>query len=407
MGYSTIVKKVGAGLLGAVTVTAIGTAVPVAAAPATDSVLTWYDATAAAITAGGADTQVTNGRTWAIGWLAAARAQSGSPAKAYQRAALAGAVHRTLITLTPTQAAAADTVLAADLATIPDGPAKDRGLAAGRDEAADLIAERAGDGLDPASVNKPFPVPAAVRGIWQLTPPAYAPATQYGNRVARPFALRRAAQFRPAPPPALDSARYRRDIAEVKAYGAANSKVRTRAQTATATFWLGSSYVLYTPILRAAVEQSRGPVAERTRLVALFHVASVDTQIATSDAKYAYRLWRPVTAIRAGGDAEWLPLHATPAHPDYPSGHNTYSGSAEQILTVLFGPKARGAYTVPSPSAPGVTRTYTDWKVPSLENVDARVWSGIHTRLADEAGIKLGKDVAANTVRNARTLLAG
>ncbi|MBW6432805.1 vanadium-dependent haloperoxidase [Actinoplanes hulinensis] len=402
-----LIKRAGAVLLGAVTVTAIGTAVPAAATPATDSVLTWYDATAAAITAGGAATQVTNGRTWAIGWLAAARAQNGSHANAYQRAALAGAVHQTLITLTPTQAAAADTVLAADLATIPDGPDKDRGLAAGRDEAADLIAERAGDGLDPASVNTTYPVPAAAPGIWQPTPPAYAPATQYGNRVARPFALRGAGQFRPAPPPALGSARYRRDIAEVKAYGAADSTARTQAQTDTATFWLGSSYVLYTPILRAAVEQSRGPVAERTRLVALFHVASVDTQIATSDAKYAYRLWRPVTAIRAGGDAEWLPLHATPAHPDYPSGHNTYSGSAEQILTVLFGPKARSAYTVPSPSAPGVTRTYTDWRVPSLENVDARVWSGIHTRSADEIGIELGKDVAANTIRNARALLAG
>ncbi|GGN56795.1 hypothetical protein GCM10010112_08970 [Actinoplanes lobatus] len=401
------IKRAGAVLLGAVTVTAVGTAAPAAATPSNDSVLIWYDATAAAITAGGATTQVTNGRTWAIGWLAAARAQKGSHANAYQRAALAGAVHQTLITLTPTQAAAADTVLAADLDTIPDGPAKDRGLAAGRDEAADLIAERAGDGLDPASVNTPYPVPAAAPGIWQPTPPAYAPATQYGNRVARPFALRGAGQYRPAPPPALGSARYQRDIAEVKAYGAANSTVRTQAQTDTATFWLGSSYVLYTPILRAAVEQSRGPVAERTRLVALFHVASVDTQIATSDAKYAYQLWRPVTAIRAGGDAEWLPLHATPAHPDYPSGHNTYSGSAEQILTELVGPKARGAYTIPSPTAPGVTRTYTDWKVPSRENVDARVWSGIHTRSADEAGIKLGKDVAANTIRNARALLAG
>ncbi|GAA4921588.1 hypothetical protein [Actinoplanes utahensis] len=38
-----------------------------------------------------------------------------------------------------------------------------------------------------------------------------------------------------------------------------------------------------------------------------------------------------------------------------------------------------------------MTRTYTDWRAPSQENVDARVWSGIHTRTADEAGIRLGR----------------
>ncbi|MEU4621813.1 vanadium-dependent haloperoxidase [Actinoplanes sp. NPDC023801] len=402
-----LVKRAGAVLLSAVAVAAVGTAAPAAAVTSTNSVLAWFDTTAAAVTAGGATTQVTNSRTWAIGWLAAARAQNGSRNAAYQRAALAGAVHQTLITLIPAQAAAVDTALAADLSGIPDGGAKSKGLAAGRQAATRLLAERTGDGLDPASVNTAYPIPAAAPGVWQPTPPAFAPATQYGNRVARPFALRSAEQFRPAPPPAVGSARQQRDLAEVKAYGAADSTVRTPEQTDTATFWLGSSFVLYTPILRVAVEQSRGSLADRVRLVALFHVASVDTQIATSDAKYAYRLWRPVTAIRAGGDVNWLPLHTTPAHPDYPSGHNTYSGSAEQILTALFGPKARSPYTIPSPSAPGVTRTYTDWKVPSLENVDARVWSGIHTRIAGEAGIDLGKDVAGHTLRNSRRLIAG
>ena len=399
--------RAAAALLGAVALTAVGAAAPAAAAaaPPGDAVLTWYDATAAAVAAGGATTQVTNNRTWAIGWLAAARAQRGSGSPAYQHAALAGAVHRTLVTLTPAQAAAADAVLSADLATVPAGRARDAGLAAGRAAADRLIAERTGDGLDPAAVNATFPLPAATPGIWQPTPPAYAPATQYGNRSARPFALRSAGQYRPAPPPALGSARYRADLAEVRAYGAADSTVRTQAQTDTATFWLGSSLTLYTPILRAAVEQSPAPIAQRTRLVALFHVALVDTQIATSDAKYAYQRWRPVTAIRAEGDENWLPLHNTPAHPDYPSGHNTYSGAAEQVLTVLVGARSRAPYTIGSPSAPGVTRTYTDWHRPSVENVDARVWSGIHTRSADEAGIRLGRDVATNTLARAGRLL--
>ena len=400
-------SRIGATLAGLVTGVALGGAAPAVAQPvATDSVLVWYDATAAAIAAGPAPAQVTNSRTWAIAWLAAARSQAGTHSPAGRRAALAGAVHQALTTLLPGQRTAADATLAAELAVLPDGPPVRDGVAAGRATAQRLLDERAGDGLDPASVNTAFPVPAPAPGVWQPTPPQYAPATQYGNRVARPFVLRSAGQFRPAAPPAVGSRRYEADLAEVRAYGSATSTVRTQEQTDTATFWLGSSLTLYTPILRAAVAQSTGSLQQRTALVALFHVASVDTQIATSDAKYAYRTWRPVTAIRAGGDADWLPLHTTPNHPDYPSGHNTYSGFAEGVLTALVGPRARQPYTIDSPSAPGVTRTYVDWRRPSVENVDARVWSGIHTRSADVAGIRLGQDVARYVVSRAHTVLA-
>jgi hypothetical protein len=403
---ATVRSRIGITLLSVVTGATLCGAAPAIARPVTtDSVLVWYDATAAAIAAESAPAQVTNSRTWAIAWLAAARTQAGTRSTAGRRAALAGAVHQTLITLIPGRRSAADATLAAELAALPDGPAVRDGVAAGRVTAQRLLDERAGDGLDPASVNAAFPVPAAAPGVWQPTPPQYAPATQYGNRVARPFVLRSAAQFRPAAPPAIGSRRYRADLAEVRAYGSATSTVRTQAQTDTATFWLGSSLTLYTPILRAAVAQSTGSIQQRTALVALFHVASVDTQIATSDAKYAYLTWRPVTAIRAGGDDTWLPLHPTPAHPDYPSGHNTYSGFAEGVLTALVGPRARQPYTVDSPSAPGVTRTYVDWHRPGVENVDARVWSGIHTRSADLAGIRLGQDVARYVVGHAQTVL--
>ncbi|WP_460806677.1 vanadium-dependent haloperoxidase [Micromonospora zhanjiangensis] len=277
-------------------------------------------------------------------------------------------------------------------------------MSAGRTEARSLLGRRADDGLDPASVNPTYPAPAAEPGVWQPTPPTFTPAQQAGTRFARPFLLDRADRYRPGPPPALTSARYRADLAEVRAYGAADSTVRTPAQTDTATFWLGSSLTIYTGILRAALARSTRPIAERVTLVALFHVALVDTQIATSDTKYAYLRWRPVTAIRAGDDPTWTPLHTTPAHPDYPSGHNTYAGAAEGVLTALVGPRARQPYTVTSPSQPGVTRTYTDWRGPTRENGDARVWSGIHTRTADEVGVRLGRDVAAHTVRNAYRL---
>ncbi|MFJ8948138.1 vanadium-dependent haloperoxidase [Streptomyces sp. NPDC102395] len=400
-------------VLGAAALLTAPLAVPqVSAAGRTSTALVWYDATAETVATAGASTQITNSRTWAISWLAAARATQSVPAGvdsgAYQEAALAGAVHRALVTLAPSRTEQLDATFKVTREAIPDGPAEDRGVAAGERQADLVLTSRQGDGLDPASVNAPYPVKPAAPGVWQPTPPAYAPAAQYGNLLAKPFLLRTQSQFRLAPPPALDSGRYAADLAEVRAYGAVDSAVRSPRQTETATFWLGSSLTLYTEPLRVALSRTHQGTAGQARLVALFHVALVDTQIATSDSKYAYERWRPVTAIRTGAiepAPDWTPLHTTPAHPDYPSGHNTYAGAAQTVLSALTGPRT-APFALTSPTAPGVTRTYTTWKQLSDENVDARVFSGIHTRSADEAGITLGTKVARYVLQNARGLLA-
>lgn len=390
-----------------------------AAAKPSAAVLAWYDTTVATVTAAGAPTQVTNSRTWAISWLAAARAVRQVPhgvhAGQFREAALASAVHRALTALAPSRAAELDAALEEALALVPDGKAKRRGVAAGAARADALLTEREGDGLDPASVNPPFTVPAAAPGVWQPTAPAYAAAAQAGTRFAVPFALEAADQFRLEAPPALGSDAYRADLAELQEYGGLDSTARTQEQTDTAQFWYGSSFVLYTPVLRAALEHHTGSLRDQVALVALFHVASVDTQIATSDSKYAHLWWRPITAIagpvddgdpQTVPDPDWTPLHATPAHPDYPSGHNTYSGAAEEVLTQLVGDGPGAAFTIPSPSAPGVTRTYTAWHPLTTENVDARVWSGIHSRAADIAGVELSRNVAAHVLDRAADLLA-
>jgi hypothetical protein len=401
---------------------AIGTASPAAATAATGpsaAALNWFDTTDATVTAVPSPVQVANSRTWAIAWLAAARAvrrvPNGVHAGHYREAALASAVHRALAAITPSRATELDAALEEALALVPDGKAKRKGVLAGRDRADALLAEREGDGLDPASVSPPFTVPPAAPGVWQPTPTGYAPAAQAGTRFAVPFALDSADQFRLQAPPALGSEAYRADLAELYEFGGLASTSRTQAQTDTAQFWYGSSFVLYTPVLRAALEHHTGSLRDQVELVALFHVASVDTQIATSDSKYAHFRWRPVTAIagpvddgdpRTVPDPDWAPLHNTPAHPDYPSGHTTYSGSAEEVLTQLVGDGPGAAYTIPSPSAPGATRTYTTWHPLTTENVDARVWSGIHSRSADLAGVELSTAVASYVLSRAGDLLA-
>ena len=51
--------------------------------------------------------------------------------------------------------------------------------------------------------------------------------------------------------------------------------------------------------------------------------------------------------------------------------------------------------TLTSPVAPGITLTYRDRRELTRDNVDARVWSGIHFRHTDEVGAAVGRRVAA------------
>ncbi len=362
-----------------------------------DVAVEWFDATAEAL-APHPDPYVTQSRNWAVTWLSAAKAvRTPRCDRPFAEAALASAVHTALRALAPNQAERLDTRLSETLRRLPDGPGTRCGVQVGRAQALKVLADREGDGLDPASMNAPFPTPAPAPGVWQPTPPGFREAKQAGFRNARPFLLDRANQFRPGPPPALDSERYRQDLAEVEAVGALDSKLRTQSQTDTAAFWYQSSVLGFTGALRHALTETGGSLTDRTRLVAAFHVAAVDTEIAVSEAKYTYLYWRPVTAMQAA-HPKWTPLHVTPAFPEYPSGHTSYAGSAERILTVLRGPAAAREFQLTSPTAPAVVKTYRAWQELTEDNIDARVWSGIHYRNSDHVGAALGGRIAAHTL---------
>jgi membrane-associated phospholipid phosphatase len=151
-----------------------------------------------------------------------------------------------------------------------------------------------------------------------------------------PFVLRSGSQFRPDPPPALDSERYTRDYNEILAVGAAVSATRTNEQTQIALFWRASPTALGNPILRQAIIAEGLDLSATARVMALFYLAAADASVACWDAKYFYNFWRPQPAIaRASEDGNpatmadptWLPLVPTPPHPEYPSGHATNSAA--------------------------------------------------------------------------------
>jgi hypothetical protein len=196
--------------------------------------LQWYDITDQTVSAAAFPEPATQSRVWSLAWLAAARAVEHGHNPSYAAAAFAQALHDALLAQVPAQQPQLDRALATTLAAIPDGAAKNAGITEGQHEAALALLQRQGDGLDTASLDIPFTPPPPGPGVWQPTPPTFAPAVRAGQGNARPFLPDAADQFDPGPPPSLNSPTYLRSLAEVRAYGSATSAVRTPGPAATA-----------------------------------------------------------------------------------------------------------------------------------------------------------------------------
>jgi hypothetical protein len=372
-----------------------------------DLALDWYDTTSATVDAAAYPEQVTQSRAWAVSWLAATRAVAADGNPRFQAAAFATALHDTLADLVPGRTPQLDAALSSTLSEVPPGPQRDAGEAAGHEAAAAVLEDRAGDGLDAASVDRPWSPPSAAPGVWQPTPPTFGPAIRAGQGEARPFLLVSNDQFRPAGPPPLDSPEYLTALAEVHRVGGVDSADRTPEQTDVARFWAQSSYAAFVQVVRAVVASSQRPLAAQARLVAAFHAITVDAQIAIYDAKYTYVFWRPVTAIRIGEvdpDASWTPFTATPRHPEYPSGHAGYAGAAQAVFESLAGPRPLQPVEVTSATDPGVTHSFVSWPQITQENIDGRVWEGVHFRFSDEVGAAVGRRVARYELRRLAAL---
>jgi hypothetical protein len=369
--------------------------------------LQWYDITDQTVTAAAFPEPVTQSRTWSVSWLAAARALQRHHDPACTIAAFAQALHDTLAAQVPGQQSQLDADLASTLAAVPDGPAKSHGIAAGKQQAADVLAQRQGDGLDTASVDIPFTPPPPAPGAWQPTPPAFAPAIRAGEGNARPFLLAADNQFDPGAPPSLDSPTYRTALAEIRAYGSATSTIRTPSQTDVALFWEPAINIQYVQVLRAVLADTRQPLGWQARFVAAFNVITSDAQISVYNTKFKYLFWRPVTAIQTGAidpDPSWTPLFTTPRYPDWVSGHGGVAGAAQAVLTAFLGRLAPAPISVTSPTDPGSTHVYRSWSQITREVINARVWEGIHFRFSDVVGAQVGTDVARYDLRRLRRL---
>ena len=303
----------------------------------------------------------------------------------------------------------------AALAVVPGGPARTNGLALGEAAAAAILELRANDGSNAPWVDPAFPQ-GTEPGEWRFTPepeaPQFAFAPNWGQ--VTPFVLKRGSQFRPQAPYHLASAKYAADYNEIKALGGNGTttpSTRTADQTEIGLFWIESSPLSWNRLARALSAERSLELWENARLFTLLNLAMADGYIASWEAKYHYRFWRPITAIRLGdtdgnpnteGVADWTPLQWTYPMPDHDSGHAVQGGVAAEILKQFFGTDAV-AFTACSTTLPAgstcddsgaVWRSYSSFSQAAAENAVSRIYIGIHFRRAVEEGVEHGRKIA-------------
>jgi PAP2 superfamily protein len=208
----------------------------------------------------------------------------------------------------------------------------------------------------------------------------------------KPFVLRRSAQFRPPAPPALTSAKYAAAIEEVQALGAATGSTRTADQTQIGQFWNPPIWATWNRIAQTAALGHRGSVSDSARTFAALDLTFADAVIAFYDAKYTYRFWRPITAIRATSDPNWTPLSNTAPDPSYPGAHGTISAAGADVLSSIYGNDFD--FTVDSTALPGVLRSFVSFTEAAQEASVSRIYNGNHTRVDQVAGENLGHNVS-------------
>jgi membrane-associated phospholipid phosphatase len=177
----------------------------------------------------------------------------------------------------------------------------------------------------------------------------------------------------PAPPPPFGSAEFQASLWEVRAF----SDTRTAEMTRIAQFYEfgpGTSSPAGQYVELASVLIVRDGLSERdaARVFAVLGVAMADAGIVCWRAKYHYWLLRPSHA----DEVITMPI-GLPNFPAYPSGHSSFSGAAEVVLSAHF------------PADAAELHRFAE------ENGLSRIYGGVHYDFDNTAGLELGRRVAS------------
>jgi len=303
--------------------------------------------------------------------------------------------------LIPQQKPAIEKAYSTALKRVVDSNAKQAGVAVGKKAAQAILAARLNDGANNAESYRPH----TSAGIYV---PTVIPAVpHWPNR--KPWLLNSASQFRPGPPPSLDSKQWALDLNEVKELGASGSVRRSKEQTKIAKFWEATLPPIYHGVVHSVATQAGRSATRNARLFALVTQASDDALIAVFDGKYHYGLWRPITAIRNADvdgnpgterDPGWKPYIPTPMHPEYPCAHCVVAGTVGAILKAEMGDKPMPLLTTKSDTANGASRSWVSVDEFVQEVSNARIYDGVHYRTSAEIGTAMGVQIGNNAVLN-------
>jgi hypothetical protein len=323
-------------------------------------------------------------------------------ATASKDAAAAVAASTVLAGLHPEAEGEFKSALATYLTALPNNGVKSEGIDLGQRIAARILEARASDGSQAADTYRP-----------QARPGVYVPTAMTVGSVwpkLKPFLIAEGSQFRPQPPVALNSEQWAVDYNEIKVLGGRNSTKRSARQTEDARFWLSPGPAIYYPIVRQIAAAKKLDIVDSARFLALIAVARSDAFVAIFDAKYHYDFWRPVTAIRNGDmdnnpaterDASWQPVADTPMHPEYPCAHCIMAATIASVVETVFGTADIAEVTLTSPTAPGITRRWSNVWALTSDVSQARIVAGFHYRFSTRAGEDMGRRIGQYVVNNA------
>jgi hypothetical protein len=284
--------------------------------------------------------------------------------------------------------------------------------------------------VTPIGATSSFPTLPPGPGVWRLTPPFAAPQTPWVGSV-RPFVLKSLGQFLPDAPPSLRSHKWVEAFDEIKAYGPANSGVRTLEETNVAKFWSANVIRQYNHAARDIATARGLGLLQAARLAAMVNLVGADALMSTLHAKYHYLFWRPVTAINGSLDltavtndgfgpvpgyedgnsatveqASWRPLLTTPNHPEYPAAHGAITSAMAEVFSTFLGTKkidldVHGFDAAGAVGNLDAVRHFDRANDLRHEIIDARLWAGLHYRFSSVAGVVLGRKVAKYDLRHA------
>ncbi len=272
----------------------------------------------------------------------------------------------------------------------------------------------------------------------------------------RPFVIPSSDAFRPAAEPAKDSSTFIAAYKMSKKIGgdptlnlqpprATTPTQRTKNQSIIGDFWAydGTALLCAPPRLYNEIatsialrEKPIKSVENMARFLALVNLALADGAISAWDAKYAFRLGRPVTYIRSlsvdntpegTSMAGWTPKGApvsngsadgknfTPPFPSFPSGHATLGGSVFQMFREYWYTKGSdedfsfmsdefNGHNYPpggTTPRPAITNHFRNFTQAESQNAESRIYLGVHWQFDADTGIEVGNEVATYIFQNA------